>query len=87
MKKKTYIVQGVAAPFPDNASLRFDLLIGHRPVAAAQATEAWKSQGDGTVELREGAKAEILAAQMGRYLPLFNAHNPEMPAKALVSTT
>ena len=84
-EKKTYIVQGVAAPFPDNASLRFDLLIGHRPVAAAQATEAWKSQGDGIfVQLREGAKAEILAAQMGRYLPLFNAHNPEMPAKAFV---
>lgn len=82
-EKKTFIIQGVAAPFPNNASLRFDLLIGHR--RAVTTAENWKIQGEGIfVQLRESADAAILAAQMNRYLPLFNAHNPEIHAIAFV---
>lgn len=82
-EKKTFTVQGVAAPFPDNASIRFDLLAGYDPAAAVQAAENWTSRGDAVfVQLRRPADAPTLATQMSRYLPLFNARNLEMPATA-----
>ena len=83
--KKSFTVQGVAAPFPDNASLRFDLLVSYSPALATQAAEDWTSRGDGVfVQLRRPADAVGLATQMSRYLPIFNAHNRETPATAFV---
>lgn len=82
-EKKTYTVQGVAAPFPNNASLRFDLLTGHDPALLAKEEENWACKGDGVfVLLRQAADAPALAAQLTQYLPMFNARNQERPAKA-----
>lgn len=82
-QKKTFTVQGVAAPFPDNTDLRFDLLVGYRPAEAADKTGAWATgNGNVFVLLRQPADAPALAAQMSRYLPLFNAHNFKLPATA-----
>jgi len=82
-QKKTFTVQGVAAPFPANADLRFDLLVGYRPAEATDKTGAWATgNGNVFVLLRQSADAPMLAAQMSRYLPLFNAHNLELPASA-----
>lgn len=82
-EKKNFTVQGVAAPFPGNTSFKFDLLVRYRPTDATLATEDWSDRGGCVfVQLRQPSDAENLAAQMSRYLPLFNAHDPEMPAKA-----
>jgi putative ABC transport system permease protein len=82
-QKKNFIVQGVAAPFPDNADLRFDLLIGYRSTAYPPKTDEWATgNGNVFVLLRQPADAPSLANQMSRYLPLFNAHNTELPATA-----
>ncbi len=80
-EKRNFIVQGVAAPFPNNTDYRFELLTRYR-VGEAK-TDPWAA-GDGHVfvQLREPAAAEGLVAQMSRYLPLFNAHNTELPATA-----
>jgi len=78
-------VQGVAAPFPHNSDFNFHLITGYQSAPAAPKTRAW-SMGDGYVfvQLRQLADAPALAAQMSRYLPLFNAHNLERPATAFV---
>jgi putative ABC transport system permease protein len=84
-EKKIFTVQGVAAPFPDNASLRFDFLVGYSPAMSIKATEDWTKRGDGIfVQLRQPTDAAILTDQMSRYLPLFNSHNLETPATAFV---
>lgn len=84
-EKKTFTIQGVAAPFPDNASLRFDFLVRYSPIKSAEAAADWGIRDHGVfVQLQQPEDAGSLAAQMSRYLPLFNAKNPESPAKAFV---
>jgi ABC-type antimicrobial peptide transport system permease subunit len=84
-EKKIFTVQGVAAPFPDNASLRFDFLVGYSPAMSIKATEDWTKRGDGIfVQLRQPTDAALLTDQMSRYLPLFNSHNQATPATAFV---
>lgn len=80
-QKKTFTVQGVAAPFPANADLRFDLLVNYQ--LAASPNDDWATgNGNVFVLLHQPADAPALAAQMSRYLPLFNAHNLKLPATA-----
>lgn len=74
----TFTIQGVAAPFPNNAGFRFDLLAGYHTAHTALKNTTWKSRSDGVfVLLRNPGEAQAMAAQLQRFLPLFSAANPE----------
>lgn len=86
-ERKQFIVQGVAAPFPNNAGFGFDLLTGYHTVHQSLKAQDWKTRTNGGifVQLRPhlaGPDAGALAMQMARYLSPFNANNPEANVKS-----
>jgi hypothetical protein len=85
-ERKQFIVQGVAAPFPNNIGFAFDLLTGYHTVHTKLKTQDWQNRTSGVfVQLRPrlaGQDAALLAQQMQRYVAVFNANNPEAPIKS-----
>lgn len=69
-------VQGVAAPFPDRASLTFDFLVGYnkRFAAGLAQKDDWASFTAGTfIQLRDGADHSAIENQLATYLPVQHA--------------
>lgn len=84
-ERVAFTVQGVAKPFPKNSSIDFDLLAGWHTTHTALKNQDWKEPSDGIfVQLRNPADAPQLAAQLQRFVPLYNAANPDNPATGFV---
>ncbi|MGH7494129.1 MAG: ABC transporter permease [bacterium] len=84
-ERKQFTVQGVAESFPNNTGFAFDFVAGYHPVHKMLKTQDWKSRTNGVfVQLWRPQDATLLAQQMGRYVPLFNANNPEAPMQSFV---
>ena len=84
-ERVTFMVQGVAQPFPKNASITFDLLAGCRPTHTALKNQGWKERSNGIfVQLRHASDAEQLAAQLQPFVAPFNTANPDNPTTGFV---
>ncbi|MEP0547434.1 MAG: ABC transporter permease [Rhodothermales bacterium] len=73
---ETLTVAGVAAPFPRNASFRFDLLVGYEKQRALGLADSgdWAAFTEATfLLLRQPDDARSVAAQLDRYVPVQNA--------------
>jgi ABC-type antimicrobial peptide transport system permease subunit len=85
LERKQFTVQGVAEPFPNNTGFYFNFLAGYHTVHAALKSQDWKTRTNGVfVQLHKPEDAALLAKQMDRYIAVFNANNPETPAKSFV---
>lgn len=77
---ETFTVQGVAAPFPNNTSIRFGFLINYdkQQTLGTADLESWAALTAGTfVQLHDPEDAAFINSQLERYLPLQNAANED----------
>ncbi len=73
---EAFIVQGVAKPFPERASITFDFLIGYEKrfkLGLVQQGD-WQAFTDGTfIQLQQPEDREVVEAQLSQYLAVQNA--------------
>lgn len=82
-RPETFSIAGVAEPFPNNIGFRFDFLAGYHSVHQILKTQDWKTRTDGLfVQLRRPEDEGEVVEQMKRYVPLFNANNPDTPIQS-----
>lgn len=85
LERKQFIVQGVAKPFPNNTGFYFQFLTGYHVVHERLKSAGWDSRSRGIfVQLHQPEDAKAVSTQIQRYLPIFNANNPETPISAFV---
>ncbi len=85
--KKIFTVKGVAAPFPENAGFKFDIITGFNTLSTiGEADETdWTRHIRGTfVQLKTEANVEDLSASMDKYVALQNAANKDLQIKSFV---
>ncbi len=85
--KKALTVKGVAAPFPNNTGLRFDLLMGFAAGVPLQLTEPdnWAAMTRATyVQLKPNTAAADLEKGMAKYVAQHNAANPDLAIHSFV---
>lgn len=77
---ETFTIQGIAAPFPNNAGLRFNVLLRYDTQLAAgtEGLDDWSTFTDATfIQLQDPQDLDALAPQMERYVALQNAANAD----------
>ena len=85
--KKALIVKGVAAPFPGNTGIRFDLLMGFTAGVPLQLTEPdnWAAMTRATfIQLQPGTDVAGFEKNMARFTAQHNAANPDLNIKSFV---
>ena len=87
-KKESFTIGGVAAPFPKNASFRFDMLLSFDKKITIYDDEDpndWTKFIDATfVQLNDPQDIDLIRSQMDKYIALQNAADENWPAKAYV---
>ncbi|MEL6657504.1 MAG: ABC transporter permease [Bacteroidota bacterium] len=86
-EKRIFTIKGVAAPFPDNAGLRFSIAAGMNAYSSLNGVKIndWGDHASGTfIQLQEAADADIIAAKMDNYVALQNEANENVKAKSFV---
>jgi hypothetical protein len=79
---EAFTVGAVAAPFPNNAGLRFDVLLPFEAHPLAARPDDWAADVDATfLLLRRPGDLDAVAAQTGRYLARANAADPGAPVE------
>jgi len=83
--KEEFVVKGVAAKFPHNASFSFSLLASFEKLndIYKQDTENWSSFVNATfIEVHNQNDLAAVSAQMDKYLDLHNAANVDRPIES-----
>lgn len=84
-ERQTYTIQGVAMPFPNNASFSFSMLAGLHPNHRVLQGMDWKGRSDGIfVQLRDPGQARQLEARLQPFTARFNAVNADYQATRFV---
>lgn len=82
---RVYTVAGVAAPFPNNAGLRFDVLLPFADRPASARPDDWSARVSATfLLLRAPGDLAQVTAQMDGYVARTNAATPEAPVARFV---
>lgn len=79
---RTFTVRGVAEPFPDNASFRFNMLVpfGVSEDVGGDAGDDWRSNTLATfIQVHHPSDVSLIAGQMERYRHQQNAANESWP--------
>ncbi|MEM1125307.1 MAG: ABC transporter permease [Bacteroidota bacterium] len=82
---QSFIIRGVAQPFPPRSSLTFDVLVGYETLLGAAGTHAedWAALTDGTfLKLKRAEDQAFVADQLSRYLPAQQAADVSQPVQA-----
>ncbi|HMB90908.1 MAG TPA: ABC transporter permease, partial [Rhodothermales bacterium] len=77
---ETFTVGGVAAPFPDNAAMRFNVLLRYdkQLTAGTESLEDWSTFTDATfIQVTNPQDIDALAGQMRQYVAMQNAVNED----------
>lgn len=65
----TYIVKGVAAPFPPSARFTFDFLAGYENQLTAEVANDWATFTDATfIQIKEQGDEELIQGQLHNYI-------------------
>jgi ABC-type antimicrobial peptide transport system permease subunit len=83
--KKVLTVKGVAAPFPNNTGLRYDLLMGFDAAVPLGFVEPdnWSAMTRATfLQLQPGADIATVEKSMAPYVEQHNAANPDLIIKS-----
>lgn len=84
-RKRQYTVRGVAEPFPQNAGFWFNMLTGFNNLNDEHLPGAWAVHVSGVFfQLKQPEALPDLDGKLDRYTALYNADNPDTPAKSFV---
>ncbi len=87
-KKESFTVGGVAAPFPKNASFRFNILFNFEKKFSLydkEDTDDWTKFIDATfIQLNDPDDITLIRSKMDKYITLQNAADEDWPAQAYV---
>ncbi|MCC6461470.1 MAG: ABC transporter permease [Saprospiraceae bacterium] len=85
--RKVFTVKGIATPFPENTSLRFELLTGFGTLAAigTEGLSDWRTHIQSTfVQVQHPEDIAVLSANMVPFAAQHNAANPELPIQSFI---
>ncbi|MEM6700170.1 MAG: FtsX-like permease family protein, partial [Bacteroidota bacterium] len=80
-------IGGVAAPFPENAGLKFGIMAGmnaYNSISKASMND-WSNHTSGTfIQLQDAASTNLIAANMDRYVSIQNEANKNLKVQSFV---
>ncbi|MEM8523125.1 MAG: ABC transporter permease [Bacteroidota bacterium] len=86
-EKRIFTIKGIAAPFPENAGLKFNIIAGMSAYASVSGSSIsdWSNHTGGTfVRLQNAADANLITAKMDKYIALQNEANKGLKIKSFV---
>ncbi|MEL6945558.1 MAG: ABC transporter permease, partial [Bacteroidota bacterium] len=86
-EKRVFTIKGVAAPFPENAGLRFGIIAGMNAYASISQSDKndWTNHTSGTfIQLQQARDADLIATKMDKYVSIQNQANKDLKIQSFV---